>query len=145
VLIDDHVMSDLAALVPLAPLHQPHNIARSVRSPQPASCRQFCNVGAVAEEMGWAVTSTPQKFIVEGNVGQLAKEGESGIVGPIVPKGKPTTGGFADGGHGSAVQEGAGVALLSMTVHWTGVSQAKSPFSAGSSNGGFWSRKVENA
>ena len=95
--------------------------------------------------MGWAVTSTPQKFIVEGNVGQLAKEGESGIVGPIVPKGKPTTGGFADGGHGSAVQEGAGVALLSMTVHWTGVSQAKSPFSAGSSNGGFWSRNVENA
>jgi hypothetical protein len=74
VLIDDHVMSELAALVPLAPLHQTHNIARSVRSPQPASCRQFCNVGAAGEETGWAVASTPQKFIVEGNVGQLAKE-----------------------------------------------------------------------
>jgi hypothetical protein len=35
--------------------------------------------------MGWAVTSTPQKFIVEGNVGQLAKEGEPGIVSQIEP------------------------------------------------------------
>ena len=144
-LIDDHVMSELAALVPLAPLHQTHNIARSVRSPQPASCRQFCNVGAAGEEMGWAVASTPQKFIVEGNVGQLAKEVNQELSARSYRRVRPTTGGFADGGHGSAVQEGAGAALLSMTVHWTGVSQAKSPFSAGSSNGGFWSRKVENA
>jgi len=39
------------------------------------------------------------------------------------------------------------VALLSMTVRWTGQAfvEGEIPFSGGSSNGGFWSRKVENA
>jgi len=39
------------------------------------------------------------------------------------------------------------VARLSMTVHWKGQALPKGeiPFSDGSSNGGFWSRKVENA
>jgi hypothetical protein len=38
------------------------------------------------------------------------------------------------------------MALLSMTDHWAGQAfvEGKIPFS-GSSNGGFWSRKVENA
>jgi hypothetical protein len=37
------------------------------------------------------------------------------------------------------------VALLSMTVHWTGQAfvEGEIPFSGGSSNGGFCSRKVE--
>ena len=39
------------------------------------------------------------------------------------------------------------VALLSTTVHWTGQAfvEGEMPFSGGSSNGGFWSRKIENA
>jgi hypothetical protein len=39
------------------------------------------------------------------------------------------------------------VALLSMTVHWTGQAfvEGEIPFSGGSSNGGFWSRKGESA
>jgi hypothetical protein len=39
------------------------------------------------------------------------------------------------------------VALLSMTVHWTGQAfvEAEIPFSGGSSNDGFWPKKVKNA
>ena len=39
------------------------------------------------------------------------------------------------------------VALLSMTVHWTGQAfvEGEIPFSGGSSNCGFGSKKVENA
>ena len=43
-LIDNHVMSDLAALVPLAHLHQPHNIAaiRAVAAIAPKVPRVAC-------------------------------------------------------------------------------------------------------
>jgi hypothetical protein len=39
------------------------------------------------------------------------------------------------------------VALLSTTGHWAGQAfvEGEIPFSGRSSNGGFWSRKVENA
>ena len=39
------------------------------------------------------------------------------------------------------------MALLSMTGHWAGQAfvEGEIPFSGGSSNGGFWSKKVENA
>jgi hypothetical protein len=39
------------------------------------------------------------------------------------------------------------MALLSTTGHWAGQAfvDGKIPFSGGSSNGGFWSKKVENA
>jgi hypothetical protein len=39
------------------------------------------------------------------------------------------------------------MALLSTTGHWAGLAFVEGgiPFSGGSSNGGFWSRKVENA
>ena len=39
------------------------------------------------------------------------------------------------------------MALLSMTGHWAAQAfvEGEIPFSGGSSNGGFWSKKVENA
>jgi acetate kinase len=39
--IDDNVIAKLDALVPLAPLHQPHNLTaiRAVRPPRPTCCR----------------------------------------------------------------------------------------------------------
>jgi hypothetical protein len=80
VLIDDHVMSELAVLVPLAPLHQPHNIARSVRSPQPASLpilqRRRCG-----RRDGLGSREHSAEIHSGGKCGTAREGGEPGIVG----------------------------------------------------------------